>query len=89
MTAQDRMSLTFDQDKAVPGDPCGLSRPVQPFGRLLLNLACIAVSAAQIHSILTAQTKLILSSRLALLIVILNSIFAVFECDSQQHILVH
>ena len=32
--------------------------------------------------------KLILSSRLKLLIVILKNIFAAFECDSQKHILI-
>ena len=31
-------------------------------------------------------SKLILSSRFALLIAILNNIFTVLECDSQQHI---
>ena len=34
------------------------------------------------------QSKLILSSRLALLIVILKNILATLECDSQQHILI-
>ena len=33
-------------------------------------------------------SKVILSSRFALLIVILNNIFAVLECDSQEHILI-
>ena len=33
-------------------------------------------------------SKLILSSRFTLLIVILKNIFAVLECDSQKHILI-
>ena len=34
-------------------------------------------------------SKLILSSRLALLNVILKNIFGIPECDSQKHILIH
>ena len=34
------------------------------------------------------QSRLILSSRLALLIVILKNIFSALECDSQKHILI-
>jgi len=44
--------------------------------------------AAELHSITHAQSKLILSSRFTLLIVILKNIFAAFECDSQEHILI-
>ncbi len=44
--------------------------------------------AAELHSITHAQSKLILSSRFALLSVILKNIFAAFECDSQERILI-
>jgi hypothetical protein len=46
------------------------------------------VSSAANRTLNTDLSKLILSSRLALLNVILKNIFAVLECDSQEHILI-
>ena len=47
-----------------------------------------APAAAEGSSHDSTQTKLILSSRFALLIVILKNIFIATECDSQKHILI-
>ncbi|WP_413406582.1 MULTISPECIES: hypothetical protein [unclassified Synechococcus] len=44
------------------------------------------VSLAAYRTLSVNLSKLILSSRFALLIVILKNIFAVLECDSQKHI---
>ncbi|QNI55627.1 hypothetical protein SynBIOSE41_03144 [Synechococcus sp. BIOS-E4-1] len=56
--------------------------------KVVNRLGLKRLSAAGRWSIKHAQTKLILSSRFALLNVILKSIFGALECDSQKHILI-
>ena len=46
------------------------------------------VSLAAYRTLSVDLSKLILSSRFTLLIVILKNIFGILECDSQEHILI-
>ena len=51
-------------------------------------VSAVGLEHREFHSTTHAQSTLILSSRLALLIVILKNIFGILECDSQKHILI-